>query len=378
MMVHIVPAVPPAVNGLGDYVFQLWQNWPAPRPNWGCLSARLDADSAQKWPEIALSGFERSADSLQFQLEKWPVETLVLHYVGYAYDRNGVPAWLPGALAQWKKRHSSARLVVMFHEVWAPGPFWRKHFWFLARAKAIVRGLLAIGDLWITSCDDYERRLLSVGADAKKGLILPVASNIEPAQTVDFSKNWPLQNGGKLKIAVFGQENTRLTALQRHKNLLKILVEREMIEEITILGRAPRVDAVKSQMNALQKQIAPLEIWKTAYDLENAALSQILATHNAGLVKDASIRAGKSGVFAALCAHGVTPICVGEIPDFEDGGEADKAHPFLLNADKMPALCAELLNSFDTVSRARGEVETLATTVLSWPHVARAWATHIS
>ena len=372
-MVHIVPAVPPAVNGLADYAFKLWQNWPAPRPNWGVLSARLNADSAEIWPEVALSGFQLNAASLQTQLEKWPIETLVLHYVGYAYDLNGTPNWLPGALENWKRRNPNARLTVMFHEVWAPGPFWRKHFWFLGRAKTIARELLKIGDRWITSCEDYHGRLLSVGADAQKGLILPVASNIEPAQAIDFSKNWPLKDGKKLKIAVFGQENTRVTALGRHQNLLKILVEREMIEEITILGRAPRSESVKTQMNALQNRIGPSKLWKTAYDLENAALSRLLAAHDAGLVKDASIRVTKSGVFAALCAHGVTPICVGEIPDFQN-----EKQPFLPNFDASPTLCADVLNDFDAMPRARGEVEILATTVLSWPNVARAWAAHIS
>jgi len=117
---HIVPAVPPEFNGLGDYAGQLWRHWPEPRPEWHVAALRVPAGAAEAWPGVAFHPFRPNAESLLEALLESRADVVALHYVGHGYHPKGVPLWLPKALARWKSA-TGGRLVTFFHELCATG-----------------------------------------------------------------------------------------------------------------------------------------------------------------------------------------------------------------------------------------------------------------
>ena len=375
-LVHIVPTVPPAFNGLADYSYKLWEHWPQPRPHWKCLAATVPPGASEVWPDAQIMLFERSQRGLLDGLERAAPDCVVLHYVGYAYHPKGVPLWLPAALREWKAR-SGQRLCVMFHELYALGTPRQSAFWIAPWAKKIVVQLAEIADAWVTSNEDAAARLVhSIGVDTRRGCMVPVGSNIEPATPVDFEKPWPLAHGGKLRIAVFGLAPTRLAALREHRNLLKSLCEREMVQTIALIGKAENAPA--EALRALQNFIAPgnSELWREYPDLAPAQLSEVLVEHDIALARNPPQLLTKSGSYAASCVHGLLTICpaagANGLP-FSGLGEGEIPLPYLASHDENAGATLQFLRDFAAVEELRRQVRRAALGRLSWPQIVRQW-----
>src|SRR5437879_828476 len=143
-ILQIVPRLPPTISGVGDYSFLLAQElrrahdietrFIVSDPSWEDSTER--AENGNRKVESELDGFpvyrlqRRSADQLLFVLSAAGMApTVLLHYVGYGYEKRGCPFWLVNGLEAWRKAQSSRRLVTMFHELFASGPPWRSSFW---------------------------------------------------------------------------------------------------------------------------------------------------------------------------------------------------------------------------------------------------------
>lgn len=305
---HIVPSIPPSFNGLGDYCYQLWKHWPTPRPEWHVAAAVVPPGAKKAWPEVQIHGFEHSAKGLFETLHQSKAETVVLHYVGYGYERRGAPAWLPKALADWKAK-SGGKLVVMFHELYATGPPWKSEFWFCLSQKRIATQLAKLADRWITSCPRYVRVLCEIlGTEASRGDMIPVGSNIEPVQTQDENRPWPPETNGKIKIAVFGMPLTRLRALRAHKNLLHWLFERNLVDEVLLIGKSGKADSVTSETRQLIGTFGKSSVFVDALDLTVEEASRHLLNCHIGLVQNSFEVLYKSTAYSAFATHGVLPI----------------------------------------------------------------------
>ena len=305
---HIVPSIPPAFNGLGDYCFQLWKHWPSPQPEWHIASAVVPEGANEAWPEVHIRGFEHSSRGLLKTLQQSQAETVVLHYVGYGYERRGAPGWLPKALADWKAM-SGGKLVVMFHELYATGPPWKSEFWLCLPQKRIASQLTKLADRWITSCPRYVRVLCEIlGAEASRGEMIPVGSNIEPIGPPDQDRSWPPDVGGKIKVAVFGMPLTRLRALTTHKNLLRCLLEKDLVEEILLIGKSDKAGAVADETKQFIHASGMPCLFTEALDLPVEEVSQRLLNCHIGLVQNSFEILYKSTAYSAFATHGVLPI----------------------------------------------------------------------
>src|SRR2546429_764945 len=143
-IIQIVPYLPPTLSGVGDYAFLLAQEL---RRAHGIVTRFIvaepdrengieKAESGKRKVESEVDGFpvhrliQRSADELLRVLSAdGMTPTVLLHYVGYGYEKRGCPFWLVNGLEQWRKGESDRRLVTMFHELFASGPPWRSSFW---------------------------------------------------------------------------------------------------------------------------------------------------------------------------------------------------------------------------------------------------------
>ncbi|HUR59652.1 MAG TPA: hypothetical protein VM029_18175, partial [Opitutaceae bacterium] len=330
------------------------------------------------WPEAKVREFKLNGAALTKSLEQSRCATVVLHYVGYAYQPKGIPVWLPRALRQWRHGGKSAtpsaprRLVVMFHEMYARSSPLRSPFWVGPFARRIIRDLVTLSDAWVTSCERYHRQLTTeFGAEKTEGRILPIPSNIPAPGEITFEET----RGGRLRAVLFGLAKTRLWALERHWQLLRALHQASRLEHITLMGKRPEPEDERA-WQSWSERIGPGVKWRQRFDLSTSEISAELAQHDLGLLANEPDILTKSGVFAALATHGVIPIVS------TPAGEAlpeSVARAALANDDggAIAPLVAALRDA--TLLRPRrDELLAFAARELAWPGIARNWADVLS
>jgi hypothetical protein len=229
-VIQIVPRLPPAIDGVGDYAFLLAKqlrtahgiqtrfivcdpNWkPEVRPPISGLRSPVLLDG---FPVYQLK--ERTAKELLRVLNQPTMPpTVLLQYVGYGYQTKGCPIWLPRSLRAWRNQSSvirgsvvtsrasdfqsptSPRLVTMFHELYASGPPWRLVFYHGLIQRWIVRKIHQMSSFSLTSTVWTERLLNQVG----RGMVFrqPVPSNI-PASVIARRLR---SSGGPWNVLIFG------------------------------------------------------------------------------------------------------------------------------------------------------------------------------
>src|SRR5262245_33289304 len=140
-IIQIVPRLPPAINGLGDYAFLLARELRATHDihsNFIVCDPDLESTgSLDGFPVQCVAA--RTASDVGDVLEGMSGRdtTIFLHYVGYGYDKRGCPSWLVEGLEQWRRLAGGRRLVTMFHELYAFGMPWRSSFWTMPLQRSI-------------------------------------------------------------------------------------------------------------------------------------------------------------------------------------------------------------------------------------------------
>ena len=375
-LTHIVPNLPPRLGGVGDYCVKLWEHWPENQLQWCFLVTEGAAESQEQWSEVKIIDFEKSTTELVSTLEAVSAKTVILHYSGYGFHPKGCPIWLPKALKEWKSVSSERRLVVMFHELYATGVIWSSNFWVKPIAQKIIRDLILLADLWLTSCSRYQSKLADeFAANLQKGALIPIGSNILPIEPIDFDRRWPLFIGDKLKVVIFGLAKTRLWALNVHAELLSSLCKRGWVESITLAGTSGLDAKATREMAQHRAYIAHDHLWYEAFDLTATQVSQLLATQDLGLVSNELDILTKSGVFAVLSAHGVLSAICGQI-DAEQN-ELNKS-VFLYNNDSSLNLkCLDEMQNEQEVYGKKQVLKRLVQISLNWEKITLAWVKHL-
>ncbi|AFY69019.1 hypothetical protein Pse7367_0717 [Thalassoporum mexicanum PCC 7367] len=181
---QIVPLLPPAFSGIGDYAISLAQNlrnfygiesiFIVGDPDWQGANEidrfscyQVSDRSAQALAELIhnltdglttnteplprsatlqpdqLAKLDQASNSSQSAQANQP--TILLHYVGYGYQQRGIPFWL----SDWLKQNTNPiadqrfKIVTMFHEVYSAGPPWRSEFWLRPWQVQIAKRVIA-------------------------------------------------------------------------------------------------------------------------------------------------------------------------------------------------------------------------------------------
>ena len=370
-LVHLVPTVPPAFNGLADYCHQLWRHWPAPRAPWHVLAAHVPPGAHKAWPDVQIRPFHTGKSGLLEALEASGARRVVLHYVGYAYHPKGVPLWLPPALRAYKSR-CGAQIITMFHELWPRASPRQSAFWLSPLARGVAVQLAHLSQSWVTNCPHYAALLdAQTRARPPAGHIIPVGTNIVPAQAVDFARPWKLP----LRAVIFGLANSRLWSLTSHEALLRRLVEQDLVQSITLLGQGAS-EADEIRLRPLLRRIGPDALWRRCPDLAPAEVSAVLAEQDVGLVYNSPDILTKSTAYAALCAHGVVPV-VAPVPAHaprEMNRSLIEQLPFLPGDGAQTGPTVEALRDGARMRELRLRLGEAARGVLSWDTIARQWA----
>jgi glycosyltransferase involved in cell wall biosynthesis len=292
-LVQIVPELPPAVGGVGDYASLLAKEL----HRLGIRTTFVIPDRQRRaQPERPpglpdASAVTPRAEALAQRLAALQPQGVVLHYSGYGFAKRGAPVWLVEGLRRWKARAPDCRLVVMFHELWAYGPPWRSSFWMYPVQRALVASLLRLADAYLTNTDLYAKRLGRLAPDRSPAAVLPVLSNIgEPNELPPFEAREPL-------AVVFGRPSMRARVYRQIEAFLPTLRSAK-IDSILDIG--PPVDErwiVRSS----------LPVTCCGY-LDSASASTAILRGRVGLLDYPVDLAAKSGIFAAYAAHGLVPL----------------------------------------------------------------------
>ena len=301
---QIVPLFPPRIDGIGDYGLLLAAHL---RDGYGMESRFLIGDPAWRpgaaagFPARAVSG--RGAGALERGLaDAGPV---MLHYVGYGYQKRGVPLWLVDGLRRWKLAEPSRRLVVIFHELWSSGPPWRSEFYLRPAQRHLASRLLRLSDASLTSTPTMVRLLDAIVPG--RTAFHPVPSNL-PA--VDPAAR-RLNRGGPVRVVIFGQEGTRLRSVQSHGALLAGLVREDLLAGVDVVGGGARGGATPSADVRRLFSCVPADLVHVSSDVPAAEASRILAQADLFLTFYPPALVCKSGTVTAALACGCVPVLPG-------------------------------------------------------------------
>lgn len=325
-IVQIVPSFPPVVSGVGDYALLLAEELRR-RHN---LHSRFIVGDPGWEGESEVNGFPvtktqaRTPESLARSLNEQDCAGLpvLLHYVGYGYEKRGCPLWLVNGVEQWRHTPVKRHLITMFHELFAFGPPWRSSFWTSPLQRRLAIRLAVMSDHCVTNIRRFARYLESrLARHSRTVNVLPVFSNVGELYR---------QEGRRLnEMVIFGGAGWREAAYANSKDTLVKICQALNIDQIHDIG--PRL-SVRFELPARIEWHGPLPATEVGDIMRNARF---------GFFTYPTPFLGKSGIFAAYASHGLVPITV-------DGN--DKANEDQLELNNHFLTCGAVAENTDRIS----------------------------
>jgi len=306
-LLQILPRLPPAVCGVGDYALNLAS---ALKRHHQVKTQFLCAGTAspEPAPELPFPS-ERLPSLTASSLSKWLIhhhtefDAVLLHVSIYGYHKRALPFWLDRGLAQAQIGFAGSPLISMFHELYASGPPTSSAFWLRPFQKAVVRRIARRSTHLRTNRAQYADWLSDLSGHPRSSIqVLPVFSNLgEPSAVSNVSSRppamamytWGIHDGRTLPHAV-----DAAAALCRRFNLTTL----------HLIGRG-------------SDQIPPLNgINLKPYGyLPASSISEILSQSQMAYCPYNPEYLGKSTLLSSFAAHGLAIITTGKTPELPDG-----------------------------------------------------------
>jgi hypothetical protein len=344
---HIVPLVPPAIDGMGDYAINLARRL-RDAHDWNSRFVVCDpdwdgGDRVEDFEIVHVPNYNSEA----LAREVAGAGTALLHYVGYGYHPRGIPFWLArGVLGGMQGR---TRLVTVFHEIWAKGAPWRSAFYLSLAQKRLVRQFLTGSSVAFTSVWSALRKLQKLAPGRPNWL--PVPSNLSVQSWVGPRERaeppW--------RPLIFGQTWTRTPTVRLHGPMLRELHRRGLLDMALVAGKGARGFPAPSEDVALLTKFIPNEKIRTV-GLVPPSASEIFTLSDFYLSSHPARDACKSGALMAAFAAGCPVILA-------DGRAADP-----LVVGKHFLVCRDRPEEIEAlVTRARaGAFTQIAQTSREW------------
>lgn len=306
-VLHLLPRVPPAVCGIGDYAWLLAQ---ALRDTHGIHSSFLSAgtdwtkpEGDTEFPVFRLPELTAKALVEFVVARKHEFQAVVLHMSPYGYQKRAVPYWLASGWQQLSQMPGRPRLITMFHELYASSSMRSSAFWLKPLQKWVLRTVARASDGLRTNRQGYadwlEREL---GGKDGAVTVMPVFSNLgepevlpawearEPSMAL-FA--WGIHSGESLDTVV-----GKAAAWGRHLG----------IKRLHLIGCKERVDGFG----------LGIEVVRHGF-MEASAVSALLSSCRMAYTAYSPEHFGKSTLMAAFAAHGLAVIVQGRQASLPDG-----------------------------------------------------------
>lgn len=303
-LIQIVPILPPALSGVGDYALLLARELRDAQdvqtrflvgdPNWDGNEAAVAPFPARAVPARTAPALGRMLDEAE-ESGGGTSGAVLLHYVGYGYAHRGCPFWLVEAAERWRQARAGRRLIVLFHELYATGPFWSSVFWTSPFQKRLAARLGRAADMRRMTTQVAAGQLRALLGHAGRAAAIettPVFSTLgEPAAPPPLSAR-------RRQIVVFGSRSWRADVYTRCLADLTDACRTLEIERVVDVGLP--LDAVPGGGLPV-----PVEV---AGPLPAAEAGALFAGSLAGYFSYPVPSLAKSTIFSAYCAHGLVPM----------------------------------------------------------------------
>lgn len=312
-LLQIIPRAPDDCGGVGDYARQLA----------GRLRESYDIEStfvsaAPATTSSTAGNFEVLSPLRTVSKTINPPAALLLHYVNYGYNSRGVPFRLPTVLRRLTNARG-ARLVTIFHELYAASSWRRSAFWLGPLQKQIARSIAGLSDAAIVSNETQAEQLQRL-APGTRIFVQPVMSNFgEPSLT-----RAELAGRDPHRWVICGGRELIERSLRSMLQKMALIPEQYCPRELSVVGGTdnPEIRSLLDRLPDVTTNYHPqIDSGSAAEILSTAAFAWLDYFHQPG-VATATIL--KSTVFAASCAHGVIPV-------FPHHGS-----PIFLGDDRLP------------------------------------------
>ena len=329
LIIQIVPNLPPAVDGVGDYAlslaYQLRQDFSIETH---FIVGNPNFLGSEQFDGFNISQITEHTSTALFSLLKdisANASSVVLQYVGCGYARRGCPLWLVKGLERYKAAYPNKKLVTMFHETYGSGPPyygedppWISAFWLSPLQKNIASRLVILSNHCITSREKFRDQLHYQTRGQKFPIsVVPVFSNVGEAQNL-----FPLKQRLPI-LAVFGSRNTRSRVYKQFPDALRNACRMLEIEKIYDIGPLTGLDLTKFG------NVPVVSMGEQTV----SEIGKVLLSTRAGILNYHPEFLAKSGVYAAYSAYGLMPIVVSANTVQVDGmdGLHAKKHYWAIN-----------------------------------------------
>ena len=299
-IVQVVPGLGLSLDGVADYATELGlalARLTGIRSFFLCAKSQFAAEGFVAGTRYATVRSRSAAGLLEtlrgFEQEPEARQVVLLHYVNYGYAERGCPYWLIRGIQEWRRSAPRARLVTMFHELYASGPPWRSSYWLSPVQRHLARELYSISDYSVTNRELSRQWLVGNRKPTETGVtVMPVFSTLgEPAKMTGWGQR-------SRRLVVAGRSGEPQRAYGRFQQRL-IQACRELgIDEIVDIG---------ARFSPVPVQVGGIRVTALGH-LAQPEASTILAGARAGFLDYPSDYLGKSTVFAAYAAHGLVPV----------------------------------------------------------------------
>lgn len=306
-VLQILPHVPPAVCGIGDYSWSLARQLrEAHDIHCSFLAAGTSGTVPTgetefptfRLPELSAKGLMDFvvAKAVEFQV-------IVLHMSPYGYQKRAVPLWLANGWHHVSKMKGRPRMITMFHELFASGPMLSSAFWLQPLQKRVLREVARASDGLRTNRQPYADWLLSLSSlKASEVTVMPVHSNFgEPVALSPLSERapamamfaWGIHSGESLAALV---EKACAHCQSFGLHTLHLIGGKDQV-----LSVPPGIELVRHGF------------------MDAPAVSALLSSCRMAYTAYSAEHFGKSTLMAAFAAHGLAVIVQGRQASLPDG-----------------------------------------------------------
>lgn len=217
-------------------------------------------------------------------------EVVFLNYVGYGYDKRGMPVKLLVKLWYWTK-YKKKPLFIFFHELYAGGNHWTKSsFWLYPFQKMICHILFDLAKCSFCS-NEIMYSLLRKHSSVNRLYNVGLISNIPTSnENLSYEKR-------KRKAIIFGTFERRKLVFENIQQLNKVC-EVLQVESIIDIGKGdvePFTQSLKTSIEYLG-------------ELDKNVIAKLLSDCAYGFICYEDYLLAKSGIFAAYAGNGMVVI----------------------------------------------------------------------
>ena len=368
----ICSSAEPGRDGVGDYSARLGAALVA-AGNRVLIIAERDfaVDAAQPLngardgvPVLRLPGRlsnEQRARALADALDAFAADWVVLQFVCWGFANDGV---LDPPLTALLAALSGRRIAVYCHELWLGlerGASLRHRVWGWRQRRGILRFLSQLQPaLVLTSNAVYRDVLRHFGWDAR---IVPLFSNIDfdPEGSARFRSLLGERADGTLLAAVFGSVDPQWQPQAALRWIDEEARRRSRRTLLVIAGRrSPRAERF---VQRIARDVTSFAKVVTLGEISPDLVSGLLQEADLGLPVCDWLRLGKSGVAAAMTAHGLPMLVVRHRESYRDLPGLDVTHApsvFRFDARRPPdfeRLAAARTRATDTLADITRQIE---------------------